>query len=241
MKKVFLAIFFLWIIPIGTIRADLVWEEIKKDGKQEQVKKFWLKANLMRIDLTGPAWSYYYNLENHCLIVLARDKNRFRFLDWKELNRALAEHNQIKRKMITEQKFLLEKSPKDFFWLDPFGLEPIFFCSELFKIRSTGKVKNFDSIRAVEYLLECGNQAQARVWSPILAEPIPDWERFKSELKWLAIDRYRFYYSLPVYPVLIQSPKEQNLSYEIKILSTDDIPLEIFLIPESAKPELELN
>jgi len=226
------------MMPIETIRADLVWEEIKKDGKQELVKKIWLKANLMRIDLSSPELSYYYNLENHCLLVLDRAKDKFRFLDWKELNSALAEHNQIKRKMITEPKFLSEKSPKDFFWLDPFGLEPIFFCSELFKIKPTNRTQNFGSIRAGEYLLECENQTQARVWTPILSEPIPEWERFKSELKWLAIDRYRFYYSLSGYPVLIQDAKEPNLRYEIKILSTDDIPLEIFLIPASAKPGL---
>ncbi len=229
-RKIFLALIFLFFAGRG--KADLHFVELQSWENDSGVKKikreFWLKKNLLRIDRKDSSLTYLYNLHNNSLVILDRKKNKFAFFDWESLRRKLSEVEREKIQLLKKEKKI---SPKKSWLVDPFGLEPLFYCpGNRFEI-SPGKSPG-------KYLIHCQSQLWAEVWIEENFPSAEEWSYYLSNLRFLNLSRYRLFYLLPGFPEKITGKKEK-VSYQYQEISFQPISLEIFLIPESAQPDLE--
>jgi len=228
-RKPFLFMVFFFLST--TIRADLHFLEIQTQEEnspsQKIIREYWLKKNLLRIDRKDSSLTYLYNLHNHSLVVLDQKKNKFSFYDRESLRRKLNQLNGKKSRLIKEgKKPALENSWR----IDPFGVERLFYCPankfEISPDKSPGK-----------YLILCQNQPWAEVWLKKDFLEVEEWKNYLSGLRLFNLFRYRFFYLLPGFPEKIIGEKEK-VNYQYQEISFQPIPLEIFLIPESAQPDL---
>jgi len=244
MKKIKLLAVLLALFLSFKALADMSWEEIHREGKNQVKRNFYLKANLMRVDLEKPGLSYFYNLDNHSLAALNRDENKFYFLDWRNLTGKTSQMNAKKQKLLGEPASGPGEGNQNpvfadptYFYYDPFGVEPMFYCpGPGFESKALDKARKISRIMTREFSITCAGRVFARAWVNPRPEPTGEWQSYLDGLRWMDIDRHKFYSALPAIPVLIQSEKAADASYEIKDISRDVIPLDKFILPENAKP-----
>ena len=236
MKKIFFLLGLLVFIN-SLAQADLHFLETKiirsQSGQEKQEREYWLRKNLLRIELKGGSWIYFYNLHTNCLALLNQEKKEFYFLDWRELNKKLREINRAKEKILSgDEKEQIEKYRN---LLDPFGIDEIFWCSGAIRLGKKNVFKKINGLKAQKAILFCKDEQVAEIWINDEIGKIEEWVYFVQNLRWFAPARARMFSLLKGFPLLI-SGRDGLIEYQFRFISKEKIPLEVFLLPEDAHP-----